>query len=76
LKAGEYQFEQVESFTYLGTTVSTQNTVREEIKTRIMAANRSYFGLQKHLKYQLLSRTTKIQLYKTLITPVIIYGSE
>jgi hypothetical protein len=48
----------------------------EEIKTRIMAANRSYLGLQKHLKSQLLSRTSKIQLYKTLIRPVIMYGSE
>jgi hypothetical protein len=45
LKVGEYQFEQAESFTYLGTTVSTQNTVRKEIKSRIMAANRSYFVL-------------------------------
>jgi hypothetical protein len=76
LKVGEYQFKQVESFTYLGTTVNTQNTIREEIQTRIMAANRSYFGLQKHLKSQLSSRTTKIQLYKTLIRPVIMYGSE
>jgi hypothetical protein len=76
LKVEEYQFKQVESFIYLGTTVNTQNTIREEIKTKIMAANRSYFGLQKHLKSQLLSRTSKIQLYKTLIRPVIMYGSE
>jgi hypothetical protein len=41
-----------------------------------MDANRSYFGLQKHLKSKLLSRSTKTQLYKTLIRPVIIYGSE
>jgi hypothetical protein len=76
LKVGEYQFKQVESFSYLGTTVNTQNTFREEIKTLIMAANRSYFGLQKHLKFQLLSKTTKIQLYKSLIRPVIMYGLE
>jgi sorting nexin-29 len=49
LKVREYQFEQAETFTYLGTTVSTQNTIREEIKTRIMAANRSYFGLKSTL---------------------------
>jgi hypothetical protein len=41
-----------------------------------MAANRSYFGLKKHLKSKLLSRTTKIHLYKTLIRPVIMYRSE
>jgi hypothetical protein len=61
---------------YLGTKVSIWNDVSEEIKTRIMAANRSCFGLQKHLKFQILSRTTKIQLYKTIIKPSIMCGSE
>jgi hypothetical protein len=73
LEVGEYKFEQVQSFMYLGTKVNIWNDISEEVKTRIMAANRSCFGLQNHLKSWILSRTTKIQLHKTLI---VMYGSE
>jgi hypothetical protein len=45
LKVGEYKSEQVQSFMYLGTKVNIWNDISEEIKTRIMAANRSCFGL-------------------------------
>jgi hypothetical protein len=61
---------------YLDTEVNIRNDISEEIKTRIMAADRSWFGLQKHLKFRILSRTTKIQLYKGLIKPTVMYGSE
>jgi hypothetical protein len=71
LKFGGYKYERVQSFMYLGTKVNILNDISEEIKTRIMAANRSCFGLQKHLKSWIISRTTKIQLYKTLIKPSV-----
>jgi hypothetical protein len=61
---------------YLGTKVNIWNDISEEIKIRIMAASRSCFGLQKHLKSRILSRRTNIQLYKSLIKPTVMYGSE
>jgi hypothetical protein len=72
LKVGE----QVELFLYLGTKVNIWNDISEEIKTGIMAANRSCFGLQKHLNSWSLSRTTKIQICQTIIKPIIMYRSE
>ena len=39
-------------------------------------ANRCYFGLSKQFKNKAVSRQTKITLYKTLILPVLLYGSE
>jgi hypothetical protein len=41
LIAGGEQFEQVNSFKYLGTMVNTDNSVEEEIKERIAAGNRA-----------------------------------
>jgi hypothetical protein len=39
---GWEQFEQVNSFKYLGTMVNTDNSIEEEIKERIAAGNMAY----------------------------------
>ena len=41
-----------------------------------MAANRTYFAPISFFRRTLLSRATKILLYKTLIRPVVSYGAE
>ena len=61
---------------YLGSAVNKNNNVSLEIKRRIVLANRCYFGLSKHFRDKALSRATKIQLYQTLIQPVLLYGAE
>jgi hypothetical protein len=47
-----------------------------KFQNRIAVANRCYFGLQKHLKSDFISRTTKILLHKTLVRPILLYGAE
>jgi hypothetical protein len=47
-----------------------------DIKTRIMAGNRSYYSVLPLLRSKAVSRTTKIRLYKTIIRPVVLRGSE
>jgi hypothetical protein len=59
-----YKFEQVAGFTYLGTKISKENNLTEEVRSRLVAANRKYFSLQKHFKSSFVSIATKIQLYK------------
>jgi hypothetical protein len=68
--------EVVEEFKYLGTLINTKNKVSEEITKKIIAANRSYHGFHKILKSKYVTWHSKIRLYKTLIRPVIAYGSE
>ena len=41
-----------------------------------MAGNRTYFAAISLFRNRLLSRATKIRLYKTLIRPVVTYGVE
>jgi hypothetical protein len=76
LTTGEHNFEAVDEFKYVDTLINIKNSIPEEIKRRIVAANRSYYGLNKIFKSKHLTWRTKIRLYKTLIRPVITYGSE
>jgi hypothetical protein len=41
-----------------------------------LAGNRTYFAAINLFRNRLLSRATKIRLYKTLIRPVVTYGAE
>jgi hypothetical protein len=52
------------------------NDVSLEIQPRIQTANKWFFGLRKHLQWSHLSRQTKFTIHKTLIRPVLLYGSE
>jgi hypothetical protein len=69
-------YEGVAEFIYLGTLISNDNSVEKEIQRRILAGNRTYFAVISLFMSRLLSRATKILLYKTLIRPVVLYGAE
>jgi hypothetical protein len=70
---GDKHFEVVKEFVYLGSL--TTNDVSLEIQRRIQIANRCFFGLRKHLRSSLFSHQTKFTIHKTLIRPVLHYGS-
>ena len=68
--------ENVEKFRYLGVTVTNTNDIREEIKRRINMGNACYYSLEKILSSRLLSKKLKVNTYKTIILPVVLYGCE
>jgi len=69
-------YEGVAEFIYLSTLNSNDNSVEKEIQKRILAGNRTYFAAISLFRSRLLSRATKILLYKALIRPVASYGAE
>ena len=69
-------FERVEEFKYLGTTLTSQNSIAEEIKSRFKSGNASYHSVQNLLSSRLLSKSFKIKIYRTVILPVVLYESE
>jgi hypothetical protein len=66
----------VSQFKYLGTTVTNQNLIQEEIKRRLDSGNACYHSVQTLLFSRLLLKNVKIRIYKTIILPVVLYGCE
>jgi hypothetical protein len=71
-----YEFERVGEFKYLGSLITGNNDNNTEIKPRIMAGNKSYYSVLPLLRSKAVSRATKIRMYRTIIRPVVLYGSE
>ena len=66
----------MDSFKYLGSTVTTENRVEEEVKLRIASAARYSWSMSKVLNSNILSRRTKLKAYRTIIRPILTYGCE
>jgi len=66
----------VEEFKYLGTTCTHQNFIQEEIKSRLKSGNACYQSVQNLLSSRLLYKNLKINIYRTIMLPVVLYGCE
>ena len=76
IKTDTSSFGRVEQFKYLVTTLTHQNCIQEEIKSRLKSGNACYHSVQNLLSSSLLSKNTKIKIYRTIILPVVLYGCE
>jgi hypothetical protein len=65
----------VTQFRYLGTTITNQKLIQEDIKRRPNSGNVYYQSVKKLLSLCLLSNN-KIRIYKTIIFLVVLYGCE
>jgi hypothetical protein len=50
--------------------------IQEEIKRRLNSGNACHHSVQNLLSSYLLSKNIKIKIYKTIISPVVLYGCE
>jgi hypothetical protein len=66
----------MEEFKYLGATLTNRNSIHEEIKSRLKSGNACYHSFQNLLSSRLLSKNTKIRVYRTIILPVVLHGCE
>ena len=55
MKTGNSSFEMVKEFKYLGTNLTNQNSIQEEIKSRLNSGNACYHSAQNLLSCSLLT---------------------
>jgi hypothetical protein len=72
IKIANRSFEIVIEFKYLGTIVTNQNSIQEEINMELNSDNTYYHSVLNILSSRLLSKTVKTNIYKTIM---FVYGS-
>ena len=67
MKTDNSSFESVEEFKCLGTTLTNQNSIQEESKSRLKSGNACYHSVQNLLSFSLLSSNLKIKVYRSIL---------
>ena len=62
MKVDNISIERVEEFKYLGTTLTNQNSIQGEIKSRLKLGNACYHSVQKLLSSSLLTKNLKFRI--------------
>ena len=69
-------FERVEEFKYMGKTLANQNSIAEEVKSRLRSGNACCHSVQNLLSSRLLSKNLKIKINRTIILSIVLYECE
>ena len=62
MKSDNISYALVEEFIYLGTTLTNQNSIQEEIKTRLNLGNACYYSVQNLVSSSFLSNNLMIKI--------------
>ena len=60
----------------MGKTLTNQNSIQEEIKSRLKSGNASYHSMQNLLSSTFLSKNLEIKINRNIILPFVLYRCE
>ncbi|BHF85586.1 hypothetical protein SprV_1002875500 [Sparganum proliferum] len=77
ISANGTQLQVVENFPYLGSTLSRNTKIDDEVANRISKASQAFGRLQSTVwNRHGLQLSTKLKMYKAVILPTLLYGAE
>jgi hypothetical protein len=76
LNCPNLSIEQVHQCKYLGSITNGNNLIEEEIKERIVLGTKAYYKNLKFFKSKLVTKYSKLKLYRSVIRPIVTYASE
>jgi len=76
IKTDKNSLEKVEDFEYLGKALTNQNSIQEAIKSGLKSDNACCYLVQNLLSSSFLSKNVNIEIYRTIILPVVLCGCE
>ena len=76
IKTDNTSSERVEEVKYLRTTLKNQNSIQENMKSRMKSGNACYHLVQYLLSSSLLSKNIKTKIHRTIILPAVLYACE
>ena len=76
IKIGSNISETVEYFKYLEITLTNQNRIHKEIKSRMNSRNAGYHTAQNLFSSRSLSKNTRLKIYRTINLSVVLYWCE
>ena len=71
-----YEINQTENYCHLGVNIGEKNLQETEIHNRITKYNRNVSMMYPLLQNRFLPRECKVVIYKTIMRPILLYGSE
>ena len=76
IKTDNSSFGRVDDCKYLGTSLTNQNFIQEEIKSGLKSGNACYLSVQNLLSFNLVSKNLKIKIYRSIILSFVLYECE
>ena len=70
------QVEEVEEFVYLGALLDKEGGTTKDIQHRLSKARQAFYRMRRIWDNSEIGRKTKVQLFKTIVRSVLMYGCE
>jgi len=70
------RLEQVDDFVYLGSLFERNGRIDSEVERRVNAGRRVLGAMKGVVKNQTVSKEAKVAVYKSVVVPTLMYGSE